>query len=87
MITVVGSLGFVGANAIAGALEPFPKLAATTASLFGFCQMMLGAAAGVAVGLLHDGSPLPMGMMIGGLSLLGLLFCLTLVRPRRKPGD
>ena len=87
MITVVGSLGFVGGNAIAGALEPFPNLAATTASLFGFCQMMLGAAAGVAVGLLHDGTPLPMGIMIGGLSLLGLLFCLTLVRPRHKIGD
>ncbi|NQW10283.1 MAG: Bcr/CflA family multidrug efflux MFS transporter [Alphaproteobacteria bacterium] len=83
MIIVVGSLGFIGANAIAGALEPFAALAGTTASLFGFFQMMLGAAVGGLVGLLHDGTPLPMGALIGVLSVLGLLSCLLVVRPVR----
>lgn len=83
LIFVVGSLGFVGANAIAGALEPFPELAGTTASLFGFFQMMLGAAMGGVVGLLHDGTTLPMGGLIGTLSVLGLIACLLVVRPGR----
>ncbi|MCR9176042.1 MAG: Bcr/CflA family multidrug efflux MFS transporter [Alphaproteobacteria bacterium] len=73
MIVVVGSLGFVGANAIAGALDPFPTLAGTTASLFGFSQMMLGAVMGGIVGLMHDGTPLPMGILIGATGVLGLV--------------
>ena len=39
---VIGSLGFIGANAIAGALEPFTDLAGTTAYLFGYLQKILG---------------------------------------------
>lgn len=81
MILVVGSLGFIGANAIAGALEPFPTLAGTTASLFGFSQMMLGALMGGIVGLTHDGTPLPMGILIGATCVLSLLSYLLIVRP------
>lgn len=81
MMLVVGSLGFIGANAIAGALEPFPTLAGTTASLFGFSQMMLGALLGGIVGLTHDGTPLPMGILIGTTCVLGLLCYLLIVRP------
>jgi DHA1 family bicyclomycin/chloramphenicol resistance-like MFS transporter len=83
LLFVIGSLGFVGANAIAGALEPFPELAGTTASLFGFFQMMLGAAMGGLVGVLRDGTTMPMGAMIGVLSVLGLLSCVLIVRPAR----
>ena len=80
---VVGSLGFIGANALAGAMEPFPKLAATTASLLGFSRMILGAAMGALLGVVHDGTPLPMGLLIGGLGCLSLLSCCLLI-PRRK---
>ncbi len=82
LIVVVGSLGFVGGNAIAGALAPFPRLAATTASLFGFGQMMLAGSVGAIAGLLHDGTALPMGIMIAVLSGFGFMFCLLLVRVR-----
>jgi DHA1 family bicyclomycin/chloramphenicol resistance-like MFS transporter len=84
MIVVVGSLGFIGANAIAGALEPFPTLAGTTASLFGFSQMTLGAVMGGVVGLMHDGTPLPMGILIGGTGVLGLLSYGLIVRPTER---
>ena len=87
---VVGSLGFVGANAQAGAMEPFPKLAATTASMLGFSRMILGAAMGAVLGLLHDGTPQPMGLLIGGLSVLSLLSCCLLIQPRSggaKPSE
>jgi MFS transporter, DHA1 family, multidrug resistance protein len=79
---VVGSLGFVGANALAGAMEPFPKLAATTASLLGFSRMILGAGAGAVLGLMHDGTPQPMGWLIGGLGVLSLMSCILLVGSR-----
>lgn len=79
---VVGSLGFIGANALAGAMEPFPKLAATTASLLGFSRMILGAAMGALLGAIHDGTPLPMGLLVGGLGGLSLLSCCLLVRLR-----
>lgn len=87
MVLVVGSLGFVGANAIAGALEPFPTLAGTTASLQGFFQMMLGAAMGGVAGYLFDGTARPMGQMIAVLSLIGLFFCLTVVRVRKPVAE
>lgn len=80
---VIGSLGFIGSNAIAGALEPFADLAGTTASLFGFIQMMLGACVGGLVAFMHDGTAFPMGVVIFTLSLLGLCSCLILVKSNR----
>jgi len=80
MMLVVGSLGIIGANAIAGALAPVPTLAATTASLLGFVQMMIGAATGVLAGLMNDGTPVPLGQLICALSLVGLFFSFTLRR-------
>ncbi|MBH67620.1 MAG: Bcr/CflA family drug resistance efflux transporter [Rhodospirillaceae bacterium] len=77
---IVGSLGFVGANAIALALDPFPDLAGTTASLFGFVQMMLGAVAGVVVGFMHDGTVLPMGIIVLVFSLFSASSLIYFVR-------
>jgi MFS transporter, DHA1 family, multidrug resistance protein len=81
LVFVIGSLGFVGANALAGAMAPFPKLAGTTASLLGFSRMIFGAAAGAVLGVIHDGTPLAMGLLIGALSVLSLLSCLLLAKP------
>jgi DHA1 family bicyclomycin/chloramphenicol resistance-like MFS transporter len=75
---VVSSLGFIGANALAGAMEPFPKLAATTASMLGFSRMILGAAAGGLITIMHDGTAKPMGLVICGLGVLSLVSCLLL---------
>lgn len=80
MMLVVGSLGLIGANAIAGALAPVPTLAATTSSLIGFVQMMIGAAAGMVAGLMNDGTPVPLGQLVCALSLVGLGFAFTLRR-------
>lgn len=86
LLVVVGSLGLIGANALAGAMEPFPERAATAASLLGCSRMLLGAGMGAVVGLLHDGTPLPMAMIIFVLALLSLLSCLLLKsREARAP--
>ena len=78
LVLVVGSLGFVGANALAAAMEPFPSLAGTTASLVGFSRMLVGAGSGAVLAVIHDGTPVPMGLLIGGLGVLSLLSCLLL---------
>jgi DHA1 family bicyclomycin/chloramphenicol resistance-like MFS transporter len=80
LFLVVSSLGFIGANALAGAMEPFPKLAATTASMLGFSRMILGAAAGALITVIHDGTAKPMGLVICGLGVLSLVSCLLLKR-------
>jgi DHA1 family bicyclomycin/chloramphenicol resistance-like MFS transporter len=82
---VVGSLGFVGANALAGAMEPFPRLAATTASLLGFSRMLLGAAMGGMITVMHDGTARPMGLLICGLGVLSLVSCFLLVNADSRP--
>jgi MFS transporter, DHA1 family, multidrug resistance protein len=80
MFFIVGSLGLVGANAIAGALQPHPRLAGTAAALFGCLQISLGAVVASLVGVLHDGTPLPMAGVIAVMASIGLLARLTLVR-------
>lgn len=57
-------------NATAGAIGPFPTKAGAVSALLGFLQMGLGATAGFTVGLLHDGTTLP---MTGTIAVMGTL--------------
>ena len=76
---IIGSIGFIGANAISIALEPFSELAGTTASLFGFTQMTLGAFCGFLVGSFYDGTAVPMAVIIMILAFTSLFFLTVLV--------
>lgn len=71
----IGMQGFVMSNAMAGTSEFFPRTAATATALIGACGFATGAVAGTLVGLLGDGTPLPMVciMFVGAVSgiLLG----------------
>ncbi len=64
--------GLMGANSMAGALAAWPHMAGAASALAGGLQFCLGAAAGVAVGWLADGSPAPMSLIIGGFGLASL---------------
>ena len=55
--------------AMAGAIGPFPKLAGTASALMGFMQMATGAAVGVTVGRLHDGTPVPTALAIAAMTV------------------
>jgi DHA1 family bicyclomycin/chloramphenicol resistance-like MFS transporter len=66
----MSSLNLIAANALACALEHFPQHAVTTAALFGAVQFGLGALAGMAVGYLHNGSPVPMAAVIAAAGIL-----------------
>ncbi len=76
----IGCLALVGANALAGALVHFPSSAGTAAALFGGCQFTAGALAATFVGLLHDGTALPMALVMSACGLLSLFSLLCVAR-------
>ena len=65
IMVFIGSLGLIGANAIAMVLHHFRDISATANALAGVLQFCGGALAGLIWSQLHDGSPLPMvGLML-----------------------
>jgi DHA1 family bicyclomycin/chloramphenicol resistance-like MFS transporter len=57
------------ANATAGALEKFPHIAGTASALIGAIRFGTGATVGALVGILHDGTAIPMAYVIAGCGL------------------
>ena len=57
------------ANATAAALEKFPHIAGTASALIGATRFGMGALIGALVGILHDGTPVPMAVVIAGCGL------------------
>lgn len=84
-LIVAGLLGFVsvtgvlGANCMASLLGRYPQQAGAAAGLAVACQFGLGALASSMTSALHDGSPLPMTLIIG-LCGAGSLMALILTR-------
>jgi DHA1 family bicyclomycin/chloramphenicol resistance-like MFS transporter len=74
--------GMVMPNTMAGAIAPFPRMAGAASALAGFSQMLAGAAAGLVVGRLHDGTARPMAVVIAGAALAAAL-AFACLRPRR----
>lgn len=60
----VASLGFSYPNAAAGAMAPFPERAGSASAMLGTVQFGIAAVAGTAVGWWHDGTALPMAVVI-----------------------
>ncbi len=58
------------ANAAAATLEFFPQIAGTASSLVGAIRFGTGAVVGALVGLLHDGTAIPMAAVIAGCAIL-----------------
>lgn len=68
----MAGLNLIAVNAIALATEDFPYDAGAVTALFGGVQIGLGAVAGIAVGQLHDGTPVPMSAVIAACGLLAV---------------
>ena len=73
-------LNVINANAATGALEYFPDNAGTASAVVGSVRYGCGAVSGVCVGVLHDGTALPMGIVILGCSALSILFLSAMLR-------
>lgn len=75
-------LNLINANAAAGALEFFPDNAGTASAVVGAVRYGCGAISGICVGLLYDGTAMPMGWVVLGCSALSVVFLTTLLRRR-----
>jgi len=76
------SVGFILPNATAGAMAPHQDMAGAASALLGFVQMAMAASAGMLVGYLHDGTPIPMMMVVTVCGFLGWVFT---KHPQAKP--
>ena len=77
------SNGFIGANALAGALAVDPLRSGSASGLFGSSSFAIGALATTVAGLFHDGTVLPMAAVMAA-SLIGATVALyTLALPGR----
>ncbi|MGE5409848.1 MAG: multidrug effflux MFS transporter [Clostridiales bacterium] len=65
-------LGFLNPNTTSLALEPFKKNAGTASAMLGSLQMVFGAAASALVSLFHNGTALPMSIIMMAFSAFGL---------------
>lgn len=75
----VASLGFSYPNAAAGAMGPFPDRAGSASALLGTVQFAIAAVAGAAVGWWHDGTALPMAVVIAVCGAIAFATQRTLV--------
>tara|TARA_B100000161_G_scaffold257268_1_gene221036 strand:+ start:23 stop:1234 length:1212 start_codon:yes stop_codon:yes gene_type:complete len=73
-------INVINANAAAGALEFFPENAGTASAVVGSVRYGCGAASGFCVGLMHDGTAMPMGIAILACSVLSILFLTAMLR-------
>lgn len=83
LLLSVGLVSMIGANSVAGALQPFPDIAGTAAAMYGTLQFGAGAVAGIAVAALQDGTPLPMAAIICCTGLLSMLSYLTMTGEKK----
>ena len=84
LLLYVSVTGLLGANSVASLLSRYPKQAGAAAGLAVAGQFGLGTAASALVGALHDGTPLPMSLLIG-VTGIGCLLALLLTRVNHPP--
>jgi MFS transporter, DHA1 family, multidrug resistance protein len=67
---VVGVVGLLSANCTTDLMHRYPRNAGAAAAVFGAVQLALGAVASLVIGLLQDGTPRGMGIVIGVTGVL-----------------
>jgi DHA1 family bicyclomycin/chloramphenicol resistance-like MFS transporter len=76
------TIGSAQTNALALAQEHYPHMAGSATALFGSIQFGAGAATGVIVGLLYDGTAFPMAAIIAVAATFSLIVSFWL-KPER----
>jgi DHA1 family bicyclomycin/chloramphenicol resistance-like MFS transporter len=74
------AMGFMVPLAFASAMAPYPAMAGTASALIGFVQSVFSAAMGALVGVMFNGTGLPMFALIALLAI-GALLSFVLIRP------
>jgi MFS transporter, DHA1 family, multidrug resistance protein len=78
MFLFVSATGFIVANTVAGALADFPNRAGAVSALVGSIQYGGGILGSALVGLFADGTPWPMGWIVGLSGIGSILFALLI---------
>ena len=73
VVTFIGALGLVSANAVAGALANFPEASGTASAVYGVCMFGLGALASFVVSGIESTNATAMVAVMAGCGLLALL--------------
>ena len=86
LVILFMTVGAAPTNALALAQEHYPQMAGSATALFGAIQFGIGAAIGVLVGLLYDGTAFPMAAIIAVAATFSLIvnFWLTAAAARPK---
>ncbi len=85
MFAVLTSNGFIAANALAGALSVDPLRAGTTSGLFGAANFATGALASGTVAALHDGTPVPVALVMALALAVASFAYFGMARPKSLP--
>lgn len=84
LFATLTSFGFMAANSTAGALGVDPSRAGATSALIGSASFAVGAVAATVAGFFHDGTPMPIAIVMA-VSLTGAAVAIhTLALPRRN---
>jgi len=83
LLMLLSSYGFLQGNTMAGALNVDPRRAGAISALMGAVSFGMGALASAAAGVLHDGTPRPMAVVML-LALVGSALCLHLLALPKK---
>jgi len=83
LLMLLSSYGFLQGNTMAGALNVDPRRAGAISALMGAVSFGTGALASAAAGVLHDGTPRPMAVVML-LALVGSAACLHLLALPKK---
>ena len=68
------------ANVSAALTDVFPRLIGTSSSVLGACMIATGAAMGPLLGIMYDGTIMPMAILTFGLSLIGIAAYWLIIR-------
>lgn len=82
LVGYVASTGLIGSNAIAGLMGLFPRNSGAAAAVFSATQFGLGALANLAVGILHDGTPQAMCLVVAIAGMVSFSAFHLMVRER-----
>lgn len=77
----VGAQSFIVSNATSSTVEFFPNNSGTASALLGSSGFATGALSGSLVGLLGDGTPFPMALVMAGCIIMGISLRWVMQRP------
>jgi len=87
LFVFVSATGFIVANSIAGALNAYPLRAGAVSALIGSVQYGTGIVGSALVGLLADGTPTPMGLVIAVMAIGSALSARMIARDGLRAGS